>query len=198
MAKSKIGSIELDTLLSEKVSEPVQVTDHPIEEGANPSDHRRVLPVALTIEGVLTNTPLPEADRTARGAAERGATTGWAQRQYEALRALRLGELLTVQTPARKYQNMQITELARTRDSGLGTDTVQFTCQLKEVFVVKTDTVRLERVTKRTGIPKKPTNKEKQATQVASSESDAADKKTLFKKVRDTELGKSFVNWVTK
>lgn len=165
-----IDGIELDALLSEKVVERVQTTDHPVEKGVDPTDHVRILPLQLTLECVLTNTPIPEAARNARGEAAQGATTGYAQRTYEKIRALKAGRAIVVQTPARRYENMQVVEIARSRDSSLGTDTIQFTVQFKEIVIVSTETVALERVSAPTAISKKPTGLDKQAKQVTTAE----------------------------
>jgi hypothetical protein len=35
-----------------------QVTDHPVESGKNTSDHVRALPATITIQGVISNTPV--------------------------------------------------------------------------------------------------------------------------------------------
>ena len=57
--KASIGSLELDASVTETHSAEVDVTDHPIESGANISDHVRPRAEVLTIEGLVTNSPLP-------------------------------------------------------------------------------------------------------------------------------------------
>lgn len=175
---SLIDTIPLDALLSEKFTERVQTTEHPVETGADPTDHARVQPGILQLEAIITNTPIPENDRNERGPAQQGRG-GYAERQYKALRALVMGKAITVETGAKKYLNMQITELARSRDSKVGTDSIQFTVQLKEIFFVNTSTVRLERVSAPTSVPKKPTGNTKQAKQVPTPEDDSSILKQL-------------------
>ncbi len=166
-AKSKIGDIEFDVLLSEKTSEQVQTTEHPVETGTDPTDHARILPIRLTLEGVLTNTPTVTADRDARGRAPIEANTGYAQRKYDELLKLKSGQALLIVTPARTYRNMQINEVSRTRDSKLGTDTIQFTVQLKEIVFVSTGTTRLQ---PKTSVSNKVTGNKKQSKKAATSE----------------------------
>lgn len=168
---STIDTIQLDALLSEKYVEPVITTQHPVEEGADPTDHARVLPGRLTLEAIITNTPIPEIDRTERGPAPQGRA-GYAARQYRALQDLKNGRAVTVETATRTYKDMQITELAQSIDSKLGIDAVQFTVQLQKVIFVNTELVRLERVTAPTSIPKKPTNKTDQGKQGPIEEKD--------------------------
>lgn len=159
---SKIDTIDLDVLLSEKWNNRVVTTEHPVEEGAEPTDHARRVPGVLTLEAIISNSPIPY-DAT-RGPLQDGRL-GYATRTYKQLEALVMGKAISVETPARSYKNMQITDLARNRDSKLGTDAIQFTCALKEIFFVSTENVRLEQVTKPTSIPKKPTGDVKQSKQ---------------------------------
>lgn len=170
---SRIGDVGLDVLLSEKYTASAVTTDHPVEEGADPTDHVRKVPGKLQIEAIITNSPIPYD--ASRGPLQEGRL-GYATRQFKILEAQIMGAAIEVETPARKYKNMQITELVRTRDSKLGTDTIQFTCQLKEIVFVNTDTARLEQVSKTTSIPKTPTAKEHQskkpATEVRASTAD--------------------------
>jgi hypothetical protein len=167
--KSRIDTVELDVLLSEKFTERVVTTEHPVEVGADPTDHVRITPATLQLEGMFTDTPIPEADRIARGEAHDGAGPGYALGQYRLLQALLKGRAIDVETGARKYVSMQITELAQSRDSKTGTSAVQFTCQLKEIIFVSTETVRGEQVSAPTGITKTPTGKVEQGKKVAST-----------------------------
>ncbi len=189
---SYIDTIQLDALLSEKFTERVQTTEHPVETGADPTDHARVLPGVLQLEAVITNTPIPKGDRDERGPAQQGRG-GYAARTYKALQALVMGRAITVETPARTYSDMQITELARSRDSKVGTDSIQFTVQLKEIFFISTSSVPLERVT---AVPKKPTSHEKQAKKVVEEADDRSIlKKDLFDQVNLTNSYKGSGRW---
>lgn len=49
--------IEVDAVTREQPTMSSQITDHPVETGANISDHVRAEPLKLEIEGVITNTP---------------------------------------------------------------------------------------------------------------------------------------------
>lgn len=159
---SKIDSIELDVLMSEKFSESVATTEHPVEEGADPTDHVRIKPSSLQIEAMFTNTPIP-ADPLRN-------PESYAQEQYKQLQALKLGRAITVSTGARDYPNMQLTELAQTRDSSTGTGAIQFTAAFKEIIIVKTETVRLTQTKKKTAVPKTPTGKVDQSKQPSSED----------------------------
>lgn len=51
-------SIAVDATLRQQHSAPSTVTDHPVETGSNISDHIRPEPDTLTLEGIISNTPI--------------------------------------------------------------------------------------------------------------------------------------------
>lgn len=155
---SSIDHIVLDVLLSEKFTERTTTTEHPVEEGADPTDHVRTQPSTLQLEAIITNTPTNLDEQNTRGVVSSG-DTGYAGRQYKELQALKFGRAVVVETGARTYKNMQLTELAQSRDSKTGTQSIQFTAQFKEIIIVSTEQVRLTQTKKKTSIPKTPTGK---------------------------------------
>lgn len=52
------GSITLDASVNEQHMNTAQVTEHQVESGPNITDHIRPLPQKLSIEGMITNTPI--------------------------------------------------------------------------------------------------------------------------------------------
>ncbi len=54
----RIGRYVLDVAISEQHKYEAEVTDFPVESGGSISDHIRPKPFTLTIEGVVTDTPL--------------------------------------------------------------------------------------------------------------------------------------------
>lgn len=58
--------VQFDVVESETPEDVLTVTDHPIEEGANVSDHARLEPASLTIEGFVSAmlNPLVDTDLT--------------------------------------------------------------------------------------------------------------------------------------
>jgi|SRR6185503_3872212 len=51
-------NIALDATTSERHASPATITDHPVESGANTSDHIRPEPETLSLQGVVSNTPI--------------------------------------------------------------------------------------------------------------------------------------------
>lgn len=178
----KIGDVTLDAALSVRFSEKVTTTQHPIENGASPTDHARKEPEDCTIDGVLSSFPLVKTERDQRGELERGGGKGYAEEQYEILRGYAAKrETLTVVTAQRTLENMMLTQLDRNVDASMG-GVVRFTATFKELRFVQTENVRLQRKTKPNKMPKKPNGKADQSKQPAK---EGGTDRSVFKSITD-------------
>jgi hypothetical protein len=147
---TKIDVIELDATISESHNGEVEVTEHPVEEGFNVTDHARAKPDVLTLTGIISNTPLNRtqalrkvADQsgfvfeTSAGTAQKVGAPGYAEEAFAKLQALRTsGKVLTVQTRYRSYTDMLLTSLVVPRDASTG-DALKFTAVFKHVRIVR-------------------------------------------------------------
>lgn len=139
---ASIGSIDIDAVVTETHLDEVEVTDHPVEIGVNISDHMRVKPAMITLDGLVSNTPLPAAGApTTPMQAEDGVTYSTrsasqparAGSAYQQLLALKTGgQLVTVVTALRSYDQMALVSLSVPRDAKTG-NVLRFTAQLKEI-----------------------------------------------------------------
>lgn len=112
-------SVTFDALKDESFSREVDITEHPVETGANISDHVRPKVAQLRVSGVLTDA-LREVFTS--GSIVTRARPGRALANFKQLEALRdAATLVTVTTPARKHENMLIQSLSWTRDSTVTT-----------------------------------------------------------------------------
>jgi hypothetical protein len=149
VTRAKIGSIELDASISESHVATVDVTEHPVEEGSNIVDHARPKPLVLTIEGLVSNTPMPfggEHTETSRGVDFKSNGKGDFERAGKAfadLIALKdSAKQLTVVTALKTYEGMMIRSLTVPRDARIG-QALRFTCELIQVRTVRNATVRV-------------------------------------------------------
>jgi hypothetical protein len=144
---TQIEDIELDATLSETHTASADITDHPVEQGANIVDHARRKPDGLMIEGLVSNTPLSrdqmrryisaggvELETATFEDAPRGVL-GYAERAFERLKALVGARLVTVVTGLESYPNMMLESLSVPRDSKTG-DALKFTATFKQVEIV--------------------------------------------------------------
>jgi len=129
--KGKVGSVELDVTMREDHRFSSIVTNYPIEEGSSLSDHIINEPPVVTLEGIVTDTPL--------------AILTFFNRSVDAFNRLveihEKRELVTVVTGLKVYPNMAITVLNVPRDIRTG-QSLRFTIELQNV--VLDTSVRLE------------------------------------------------------
>ena len=119
---AKIGALELDASVSEGHDGEVEVTEHPVEVGANVSDHARIKPDTLTMEGVISATPFGKE-----------ASLDYIREGYEKLLELKdARELLTIVTVLRAYSDMMLVKLTVPRDANSG-DALRFSATFKQV-----------------------------------------------------------------
>ena len=97
---ASIGSIDLDLTLRQGHGAEVEVSENPIETGAEIADHVVDVPDVLTIQGLQTDTP-PIGGFPGR------ATLAW--RRLKAL--VRRHELVDVITSTERYRNMMLLRL---------------------------------------------------------------------------------------
>lgn len=131
-----IGAVEFDAALSETHVGNAEVTKHPVEVGADISDHVRRQPEQLTINGIVSNTPLvffaslQESPRRAEEA-------------YGKLKELKdNGTVISVVTSLREYANMVITGFTVTRDAQNG-QVLNCTLDLVEVLTAEVQTAEV-------------------------------------------------------
>lgn len=146
---AKIDTIVLDASVTETHTMEVDVTDHPVEQGAPVTDHARPKPITLSMEGIISNTPLSRTQQlrmvtslgitfqtTAEAEHILGAP-GYGEQAYMAMQAIRdAAKLITVVTSLRTYENMEMTSLVVPRNKDVG-ECFRFTAQFKEIRIVE-------------------------------------------------------------
>lgn len=194
----RIDTIELDAAITEKHSAKVEITKHPIEEGANPTDHARLLPLAIMVEGFLTNTPLGAVERAFRGVTNdprtstgaRGAA-GPAQQAMAELEKMRVDKkVVSVVSDFRSYDGMLITSIEVPRDAKTG-EAIRFTITLEEIRIVRSEIARVDVLNR----PKKKPTKKVDQTKQPGTEASEADRRSVLAK-GDDWTGRSFSDFV--
>lgn len=163
--RGKIGELEIDVVMSEEHIGEVEVTQHPVEQGADPTDHARERPDTLRLECFVSNTPVYKKDRETLTVTTKGAG-GRARGIYDQVRALKSArQLLEVTTSMRVYSNMMMTSLSAPRSIRTG-DGVQFSVSFVQVRVVQNRTIEVPTLETRA----KPKNKLGQKSAPTASE----------------------------
>lgn len=131
------------------------VTDNPVEEGFNVSDHSRPDPEKVTLTCLVSNTPISRKQQTqsirsgqytfkttSEAAGAIGDTQGYALTFYRDLKAWRdKGEILTVTTTLETYEKMGIERISIPRNVR-NYDALEFTISFKKLRIVKNKLTR--------------------------------------------------------
>ena len=183
--KTTIDVITVDATVSETHSSEVEVTDHPVETGADITDHARPKPDQIQLDCIISNTPMPGANdpltqKTQDGVvfSSRGELdTSLAAQAYNDLLDLKNhGTLIDVSSQLRRYENMVLKSLSVPVDAKTG-QALRFTATLKEVTIVSNKETSVD------DKGKKGTDLGKKAAPPAS----AAEKdKSTLKRIADT------------
>jgi hypothetical protein len=141
--RAKISNIVVDASVRESHENEAQITDNPVEEGVDVTDHVRIMPKRLTMDGVISDTPITlSVISNISGAI--GTVTEFiggrslSQEAYDRLLRLQANrEPMTIVTGLRVYQNMLIESLTVPRDSRTA-NAIHFTAVFREIHVART------------------------------------------------------------
>lgn len=134
--------LQVEATLEEVHTETASTTDHPVEDGADITDHIRRNPTELSIKGIVSNHPIvvlasiraqpsiPGGDPSTRAE----DAHGWLIENKDQ------GRLLTVGTTLRTYENMAITGLSVVRDKDRS-NVVELDLSLREIVIATTEQV---------------------------------------------------------
>lgn len=149
-------SLRFDVVTSENHDSTNIITEHPVEEGADISDHVRPELDRVSIEAYVTNKPLPtnpDADQMGSFAPvflpDGSAATVWqpnsfrdrVREMFESLQdAQKNHRIIRLETRMREYDNMVVERVSapRTVEDGSG---ASFQLDLKEIRFVQAETV---------------------------------------------------------
>lgn len=141
-----LTGIVIDATVRETHVSECEVTKNPVEGGAPVADHVQVQPKKLSIEGVISDTPLGFAfigniQNLVRSVTQIFGARSRSQDAYDDL--VRLQESrrpFTVITNLKKYDNMILTSLTVPRDSSTG-GAIHFTAEMQQVIIVKSEEI---------------------------------------------------------
>lgn len=137
-----IAGYKIDVAITEESSFEADVTEHPVEYGSSIVDHVRVKPVMLSIEGMVSDTPIGVMSdergvlRSTEIAAEMNIPLPSVE-AYDLLQRVFLErEPVTVETTTRVLENMVLYSLSiPTSDS----DSLTFRASFKQVIFANVD-----------------------------------------------------------
>lgn len=122
--RRSIGGIAMDVTVEESHTDELELTEHPVEQGAPISDHAYLKPATLTIKAGAS-------DASSKATAGDRRTVA----VYEALRKLQAArEPFDVVTGKRMYRNMQIKSLGVVTEKNTE-NVLMVTAELQEILI---------------------------------------------------------------
>jgi hypothetical protein len=141
-----IGGYPIDVALSEEHKRSADVTEHAVEKGSDLSDNIRVKQREITIEGVVTDTPIGAIALDPTRQNVDGMISQDAYRQLEAL--FDSGDTFTLICARGKFENMAFVDLSEPIDKDHPIKGLYFTGTFRQIR-----TATLNRITVRVAIP---------------------------------------------
>src|SRR5438045_7411266 len=104
----KINGYAIDAALSEDHDREAEVTEFPVEQGGNVTDHVRIKPIVVQIKGCVSNTPIGDVARLRTNASLEPAEEAMAflVATFEAAKEIR------IETSIKTYDNMIMESLS--------------------------------------------------------------------------------------
>lgn len=134
----QIAQIEVDVSVSETHETDCDVTENPVESGANVTDHVQVKPARLTIEGLVSDTPI----KFLQGIRDL-FDDNRSRKTYEELLTIQTArEPIDVITGLKQYSNMILKTLTVPRNSDTGR-ALRFTAIFQEVRIVDSSSISI-------------------------------------------------------
>lgn len=137
-------TLELDAIISQQHSFDADVTQHPVEKGAQPSDHIQPKAEVISLEAVIAEwrvgDPLPPL-----GVKPSPVRVPAAQKAL--LRIRDTGTLVTLRGADREVSNLAVSGL-RMSFGAKGNNTLRFSCTLTQVRFVETRSAAIQKRTK--------------------------------------------------
>lgn len=141
----EIAGITIDTVTEEDHESTVTATSHPIEFGANVTDHIYANADAITVSGIISDLAVGDffdvgllgVASKIKGLAGGDLITKSSQSWAKLKEVQRSGELISIVTNLMEYKNMAIISMS-TKQNKDTADEVRFTMSLREIFIVGT------------------------------------------------------------
>lgn len=154
LVKTNIAGFFFDVVLREEHTSTLKITSHPVQTGANITDHSYVEPAVLTMEIAMSDAIDDFYDKQFIDYKSSGKTSGYYSKSvsaYHFLLDLQESRIpVSVLTRIRKYDNMLIEEIT-VPDDAKPLHGLHCTVTLREIFVVEVSTTTVSARPQATG-----------------------------------------------
>jgi hypothetical protein len=144
--KARLGEIVVDAFLNETHTFSSEITEHPIEGGGTLVDHIHEMPFCLSIDGIISNTPMNLVGLTAFETATRylnGDNNDFALVAFEKIEELfKKREPITIATSLKTYHKMVLENLSVERGGG-AQESLRFSCTARQIRLAHQERIKI-------------------------------------------------------
>ncbi len=145
-SKASLGELIVDAFIKESHTLSAEITEHPIENGSIMADHIIYKPFSLSIDGIISNTPMNMVGLTAFDSAMRffeGDSNDIVTQSFEIIEDLFAKRTpLSISTSLKTYHNMVLENLTLERGDFYN-DSLHFTCTAKQIAIAHQERINL-------------------------------------------------------
>ncbi|MEA3330601.1 MAG: hypothetical protein U9Q29_02785 [Campylobacterota bacterium] len=138
--ENKLATVELDIVISESVNTSSTITENPVEQGADVTDHIITNAMTFSMTGVVSDTPVKFLGGLLAGqsllSGEKPSIKAW----DELLKLQATKEPFTLVQNLKSYPNVFIESLSTTQDKDTS-QMLRFTANMKEIIMVGTQEI---------------------------------------------------------
>lgn len=157
----KIGEIVLDAFLSESHEFKAEATEHPLESGSSFVDHIQNKAITLSLDGIISNTPMTLTGLTAFRSAQNwlnNKSNDLSQKAFESLEIIfKERRPIIISTSLKDYENMVLESLCIEKRAE---DVLRFKCTAKQIRIVELNRIKIPKPKVERAKPKKNLGKQ--------------------------------------
>jgi hypothetical protein len=146
-SKARLGELVIDAFIQESHEFSSELTEHPVENGSVLADHIINKPFSLTIDGIISNTPMTLLGLTAFDSAQRYAAdekNDVVSRAFSTIEKLFAKRTpLSIATSFKTYHKMVLETLSIERGEGFYKDSLHFTCTAKQIHLAHQERIEI-------------------------------------------------------
>jgi hypothetical protein len=146
-SKTRLGELVVDAFVHETHGFSSEISEHPVESGSSIVDHIHNKAFCLSIDGIISNTPMTLVGLAAFDSASRylqGESNDFALAAFEKIENIFAQRTpLSIATSLKTYHKMVLESLGIERGGGFSSDTLHFTCIAKQIRLAHQERIKL-------------------------------------------------------
>ena len=172
--KSRLGEIVVDAFINETHTFSSEITEDPIESGGTIVDHVYQMPFSLSIEGIISNTPMSLIGLTVFDSVDRyfkDESNNFASNAFAKIEdVFKRREAISIATSLKTYDNMVLESLSVERGGGQQ-ESLRFSCTARQIKLAHHHLIKINEAPKRKSSTKTKQKKGLQETKPLVDES---------------------------